>query len=242
MKGKLRIILFLAGVMALVGAGFIFDLGSLVLEGLGWIAGLGWIGRVLYIVLYITATVAFIPGSIITLAGGFLFGLGWGTAFVSIGSTLGAALAFLLGRFLMRAWVSGKIQGNARFEAIDRAVAQEGWKIVFLTRLSPVFPFNIQNYAYGLTKVSFVPYVLSSWIGMLPGTLMYVYFGSLTGDFTQLATGMTAGQAAAGETIPWVRPLMNVLGLAATVGVTLVITRIARKALSKHMVGDREKD
>lgn len=227
------IILGLALGAILVGSIFL-DLGSLVLQGLEAIADLGWVGRLVYVVLYILATVAFIPGSIITLAGGFLFGLGWGTVFVSLGSTVGAALAFLFGRFLLRDWVSNKTRGNPKFHALDKAVAQEGWKIVFLTRLSPIFPFNIQNYGYGVTNIPFVPYVLASWIGMIPGTIMYVYFGSLAGDFTQLATGSLAQETASAQA-PWVQPLINTLGLLATVAVTILITRIARKALKKHL-------
>jgi uncharacterized membrane protein YdjX (TVP38/TMEM64 family) len=217
----------------LVGSIF-FDLGSLVLQGLQIIGNLGWVGPVVYVVLYILATVAFIPGSIITLAGGFLFGLGWGTVFVSLGSTIGAGLAFLFGRFLLRDWVSIKTRGNPKFNTLDKAVAQEGWKIVFLTRLSPIFPFNIQNYGYGLTNISFLPYVLASWIGMIPGTIMYVYFGSLAGDFTQLAAGSLAQETSSAQAT-WVQPLINTLGLLATVAVTILVTRIARKALKKHL-------
>ncbi|NCN04649.1 MAG: TVP38/TMEM64 family protein [Spirochaetales bacterium] len=226
---KRVVILGLLG--AALVAGFFFDLPGLVIQGLEYIGGLGWTGRLLFILLYILATVAFLPGSVITLAGGFLFGLGWGTVFVSAGSTIGAALAFLLGRSLLREWIQKKIAGNAQFEAIDRAVASEGWKIVLLTRLSPIFPFNLQNYAYGATQIRLIPYVLASWIGMIPGTIMFVYFGSLAGDVTQLA----AGSPDTGGAPVWIQPTINGLGLVATIGVTLVITRIARRALARHL-------
>ncbi|AHC13914.1 TVP38/TMEM64 family protein [Salinispira pacifica] len=231
-RGKLIALILAAG--AVIAAAVIFDLPSLIMQGLDWISDLGWVGAIVYVLLYIALTVALIPGSIITLAGGFIFGLGYGTALVSLGSTVGASLAFLFGRFLFRNWVSRQMEGRPKFAAIDRAVAHEGWKIVFLTRLSPLFPFSLQNYAYGITGVRFLPYVLSSWIGMLPGTVMWVYFGSLAGNITEVAAGVssdTIEQAGAA----WLQTLINGLGLAATVAVTIFITRLARKALKKHM-------
>jgi len=149
-----------------------------------------------------------------------LFGVAWGSVYVSIGATLGATAAFLVGRYFARAWVTAKIEGSEKFAAIDRAVGDEGWKIVGLTRLSPVFPFTLLNYAFGLTRVRLRDYVLASWIGMLPGTVMYVYLGSLA--------RAGAHQRTPGE---WA---LYALGLAATVAVTVIITRIARRALAKR--------
>ena len=142
---------------------------------------------------------------------------------MSVASTLAATAAFLIGRYLARAAVARKIAGNEKFTAVDHAVAAEGWKVVFLTRLSPVFPFTLLNYAFGLTQVKLVHYILASWIGMLPGTVMYVYLGSLA-------------QAASGErsrtTVEWT---LYGVGLLATIGVTIFVTRIARKALSRKI-------
>jgi uncharacterized membrane protein YdjX (TVP38/TMEM64 family) len=141
---------------------------------------------------------------------------------VSLASTLGATCAFLFGRYLVRDWVTKKVEGKASFAAIDQAVAREGWKIVLLTRLSPVFPFTLLNYSFGLTRVSLRDYVLASWIGMLPGTVMFVYLGSLA------RTGVADRQRTPAE---WT---LYALGLLATVGVAIIATRIARRALAKH--------
>lgn len=187
------------------------------------IDGLGWIGPVVFVAVYVIATVLFLPGSALTLGAGALFGVVRGSILVSVASTLGATAAFLVGRYIARDWVARKIQGNAKFDAIDVAVGREGWKIVGLTRLSPIFPFNLLNYAYGLTKVRLRDYVLASWIGMMPGTVMYVYIGSLA------RLGAEAGEAPAAQTV------MRLVGLAATVVVTLYITRVAKRALDERV-------
>lgn len=192
-------------------------------NALQWIEDLGSIGVIAFIALYIIAAVAFIPGSLLTLGSGVLFGILWGTVYVFIGATLGATAAFLVGRYLARNWVAAKIANNPKFAAIDEAVGKEGLKIVLLTRLSPVFPFNLLNYAYGLTKVSLKDYVLGS-VGMLPGTLLYVYIGSLAGSIATIGS-----TKAANNPYQWV---VQLLGFAATLGVTILITRIARKALA----------
>ena len=159
------------------------------------------------------------------MAAGVLFGVIRGTLLVSISSISGATLAFLIGRYLAREWVAAMIRGNQKFEAIDAAVAEEGWKIVGLTRLSPVFPFNLLNYAFGLTQVSLKDYFLASWIGMLPGTVMYVYIGSLAGNLASLGSGERSRTPA-----EWA---LYGVGLMATVVLTLYLTRIAQRALKR---------
>ncbi len=206
---------------AIVASLFYFDVRSLLRESLAWVEQLGPWGPVLFVLIYIVAAVLFVPGSALTLGAGAVFGVGLGSLLVSAGATLGATAAFLVGRYFARDWVAKKIEGNAAFAAIDRAVAAEGWKIVGLTRLSPAFPFALLNYAFGLTRVSLRDYVIASWIGMMPGTVMYVYIGSLArvaGDRTR-----TPGEWA----------LLG-LGLVATIAVTVFITRIARTALAKR--------
>jgi uncharacterized membrane protein YdjX (TVP38/TMEM64 family) len=196
-------------------------------QALGRIAGLGPWGPVIFVFVYVAATVLFLPGSILTLGAGALFGVVKGSVVVSISATLGATAAFLVGRYLARDWVARKIEGNERFRAIDEAVAREGWKIVGLTRLSPVFPFNLLNYAFGLTRVSLRDYFLASWIGMMPGTVMYVYLGSLAGDLAAVGAGQ------GGRTpVQWA---LYVVGLAATVTVTVYVTRLARAALARRI-------
>ena len=156
---------------------------------------------------------------------GFLFKLLVGTITVSIGSTLGACAAFLVGRTVGRGWISSKIAANKKFAAIDSAVGQQGFKIVLLVRLSPIFPFNLLNYAFGLTRVSFAKYALASWIGMLPGTVMYVYFGAGLRNLADAAAGKVE-TGIAGQIFFW-------LGLAVAIVVTIFVTRLARKALKQ---------
>jgi uncharacterized membrane protein YdjX (TVP38/TMEM64 family) len=193
-------------------------------EGLMQIEGWGTAGAIAFIALYIVATVAFLPGSVLTLGAGFVYGVVQGSIYVFVGATLGAILAFLVGRYGARGWVSQKIAGNAKFKAIDAAVGREGFKIVLLTRLSPVFPFNLLNYALGVTGVSLRDYLLG-FIGMIPGTIMYVYIGSLSHDLTMIGSANQPTNL----TAQWA---IRILGFVATVAVTLYVTRIARKALA----------
>ena len=224
---KRKLVLLALLIVPVLTAALYFDLQALLRDALGWISGLGPWGAAAFIALYILATVLFLPGLILTMGAGFVFGVLQGSICVSIASTLGASIAFFIGRYLARKWVSKKIESSERFAAIDEAVAREGWKIVGLLRLSPVFPFNLLNYSLGVTKVSFRDFVLASWIGMMPGTVMYVYIGSLAGDLATL--GMEARSRTPAE---WT---VSVIGLVATVAVTLYVTRIARAALEKRV-------
>jgi uncharacterized membrane protein YdjX (TVP38/TMEM64 family) len=171
------------------------------------------------------AAVLLVPGLILTLGAGAVFGLVTGTIAVSIGATLGATAAFLVGRHLARDAVARRLEAYPAFAAIDAAVAREGWKIVGLTRLSPVFPFVLLNYAFGLTRVPLRQYVLASWIGMLPGIVTYVYLGSVAGNLAGLSPGRARTPAEWG---------LSLIGLAATLAVTLHVTRLARGALRRR--------
>ncbi|NER83078.1 MAG: TVP38/TMEM64 family protein [Leptolyngbya sp. SIO1D8] len=201
-------------------------------NALAWIDSLGAIAPIAFIILYVIVTVAFIPASIVTLGAGVVFGVVQGSLYVFIGAMLGAAAAFLVGRYLARDWVGSKIAGNDKFKAIDEAIANEGRKIIFLIRLSPAFPFNLLNYALGLTKVSLKDYVLGT-TGILPGTVMYVYLGSLAGNLATLGAGDTPSN----PVITWT---IRIIAFVATVGVTVYVTRIARKALQESVpsIGD----
>lgn len=192
-------------------------------SGLDWVEQLGPTGPVIYILMYIAASVLFVPGSALTLGAGAIFGVVKGSIIVSIASTLGATVAFLIGRYIARDWVARKIEKNEKFKAIDQAVAGQGWKIVGLTRLSPAFPFSLLNYAYGLTMVSLRDYVMASWIGMMPGTIMYVYLGSLA------RLGIEAEQATTAQTV------LKIVGLLATIALTVYVTKIARRALKRKV-------
>ena len=189
-----------------------------------WVKGLGVWGPVAFIAGYVVAAVLFIPGSLLTLAGGAIFGLTKGVVIVFLAAVLGSSAAFLVSRYVARSSIERRLAGNARFAAIDRAVGAQGRKIVFLLRLSPVFPFTLLNYGLGLTNVRFVDYVVAS-IGMLPGTLLYVYYGKVIGDVAALAGGTAMEKGPADYAI-------LILGLAATIVVTTIVTRIARRALS----------
>jgi len=202
------------------------NLQQIMKEILEWIQGAGPLAPAFFVLIYILATVAFFPGIILTMGAGILFGVLWGSVLVSIAATLGAAAAFLTGRYLARKMIAKKMEKNVQFKAVDEAVGREGWKIVLLTRLSPVFPFNLLNYAFGLTKVAFKDYFFASWAGMLPGTVLYVYIGALIGDIASLGSGRTR------TPMEWA---LYGVGFAATIAVTLYITRIARKALKQKI-------
>lgn len=192
-------------------------------EFLESIHDMGAMAPLLFGAVYVLAVVLFVPGSILTMGAGFVFGIVEGTITVSIASTLGAAAAFLLGRTIARPWIEEIANRNPKFRAFDEAIKQKGFRIVLLLRLSPVFPFNLLNYSLGLTSVSFRDYVLASWIGMLPGALLYIYIGSTLKNLTDLAAGKIDNGAAT-----WA--LFGV-GLVATVIATSIVARLARRAL-----------
>jgi len=192
-----------------------------------WVGQMGVVGVFIFIGVYVLATVLLAPGSILTIGAGFAFGLWKGFLAVSVGATLGASLAFLIGRFIARDKVEAIARRNETFREIDNAIGEEGAKLIFLLRLSPVIPFNLSNYFYGLTAVRFWPYALASWIGMMPGAFLYVYIGT-AGRAAVLA-------AAGGEAIKhgWQYWTFLSVGLAATIAVTFWVTKIARSALRK---------
>jgi uncharacterized membrane protein YdjX (TVP38/TMEM64 family) len=199
-----------------------------------WITGLaerarntGALGVAMFFAAYVGSTVAFLPGSILTLAAGFAFGPFWGLAIASPASVTGATCAFLLGRTLLRDWAAARVGESPRLRAIDAAVGREGFKIVLLLRLSPLFPFNVLNYALSLSKVRVSTYVLASFLGMLPGTALYVYLGSLAPAAAELASA--GGRGGSGRTI------LYVVGLVATVAAAAIGTRAARRALNAEL-------
>ena len=192
-----------------------------------WVGQMGVAGIFIFIIVYAVATVLLAPGAILTIGAGFAFGLWKGFLAVSGGATLGASLAFLVARFIARDKIEAIAKGNEKFRNIDSAIGKRGAKLIFLLRLSPVIPFNLSNYFYGLTGVKFWPYVLASWIGMMPGTFLYVYIG-IAG---KAAVAAAAGGAAVKHS--WQYWTFLGVGLAATVIVTIWVTKIARDALKK---------
>ena len=184
-----------------------------------YIESLGKLGKCLFVLVYILACICLIPGSPLTLGAGATFGFWNGLLLVSVGSTLGATAAFLISRYLARGFIERKINKSHKFSAMDLAITREGWKIIFLARLSPIIPFFLLNYALGLTKIRLFTYIISSWAGMIPGTLAYTYLGSL--GKTILTTKNSS--------FDWI---IICIGLIATVSVTLIISKIAKRSLA----------
>lgn len=181
---------------------------------------LGLWAPVFFILLYVASCIALIPGSVLTMGGGAVFGVLKGSLYVSVGATLGATAAFLVGRYLARDWVTRRFGSHPAFTAVNKAVAAEGWRIVFLTRLCPIFPFFLMNYAYALTRVSLRDFVLATWIGIIPGSTLFVYIGSLAHAGTQPTT--VEGWIGKGFILTTV------------IITTIYITRLARKALARR--------
>jgi uncharacterized membrane protein YdjX (TVP38/TMEM64 family) len=211
-----------------LAAALVLPVGGPLLTLVEWIRGAGALGVLVFALAYVLATLLLLPGSLLTASAGFTFGPALGTLVVSPVSALAATLAFLLGRSVARDWVTRRIASHPRFAAIDRATGESGFKIVFLLRLSPIFPFTLLNYALGLTSVRTRDYVAASVLGMLPATFVYVYLGSLVTGAGQLLHGPQASGGFGGR-------LLQALGLLATAVAVTVITRAARKTLRRSL-------
>lgn len=160
-----------------------------------WVEHAGAAGPIVFIAVYAAATVLFLPGALVTLAGGALFGPVWGTVWNLMGATLGGALAFLIARYLGADWVSRR--AGPRLQRLNAGVADEGWRFIAFVRLVPLFPFNLLNYALGLTRIRFAIYVVASAVFMLPGALAYTWLGhagrqALGGDAGMVRNGLIA--------------------------------------------------
>jgi uncharacterized membrane protein YdjX (TVP38/TMEM64 family) len=199
-------------------------------QAVAWVDSLGAVAGVLFVALYAAAVVLFIPASWLTLAAGAVFGLAWGVVYVFAGAVLGSGLAFLSGRHVARPWVERWASTSPRFTAIDRAVAIDGRRIVFLLRLTPLVPFTALNYLLGLTRISLKDMLLAS-PGMLPGTVLYVYYGRVIGDLTALAAG-AAPPRGTGQYV------LLAVGLVATLVVTVHVSRLARRAMDEARVAE----
>lgn len=191
----------------------------------GWVRQFGPWGGVCYIAVYALATVLFVPGWILTVGAGVAFGLFWGSVVSISGASLGAIFSFLIARYAARDAVSKRFAENKKFEQIDHAIGKNGWKMVGLLRLSPLIPFNLSNYLYGLTAIGLVPYALASFAGMLPGTVLYVYLG------TAGQIGLEASES--GRERSTLEYVFLALGLIATALVTAIVSRVAKAALKK---------
>ena len=225
-RGWIRLVAVVIGVAGLVALFTLLPVASWLVTVVEWIRGQGPAGTALFAAAYVAAAVLLLPGSVLTIGAGFAYGPLWGFVLISPVSVLAATTAFLLGRTIARDWISRRLGQDPRLAAVDAAVGQSGCKIVLLLRLSPLFPFNVLNYTLGLTRVRLRDFVLGSWIGMLPGTALYVYIGSLVTSASELASDTHPSAGVEGR-------VLLVVGLVATLAVVVLVTRIARKAL-KH--------
>lgn len=228
---KKSVIAWLA-VLALIAVAIIvaivFPVGRWIEAVISFVRGLGWAGILVYALLYIGGTVLMVPGTALTAGAGLLYGTLVGVLIVSPASVLGATLSFLIGRYVARGWVESRLRNYPSFTALDHAIQEDGFKVVLLMRLQPVFiPFTLLNYALGLTSVRLKDYIIASWIGMLPATVVYVYFGALAGDIHHLLHG----DFLSGNSHRW----LIWTGFAAAVTFVWIITRMARRALHRNI-------
>ncbi len=213
--GWWRPVILLAALVVIIILAKVFHIGEHLGNLRNWIETLGPWGPVVFFVLYVVAVVAAIPGSALTVAGGALFGSLWGVILVINAATVGASLAFLIGRYFAREAVAGWLSQYEKFRQLDQLTEKHGAVIVALTRLVPIFPFNLLNYGFGLTRIPFWTYAGWSWLCMLPGTILYVVGADA------LVKGIAQGQ------VPW--PLIGTLAGAAVV--VTILVRYARRRL-----------
>ena len=214
-NGKWRLVVLLLAVVAALALAKVLGLGERMGELRGWIESLGPWGPVVFVLLYIVAVVAMLPGSALTLAAGALFGSVVGVAVVSVGATLGAGAAFLVSRYFARDAAANWLGKNEKFRQLDQLTEKHGAIIVALTRLVPIFPFNLLNYGFGLTRVPFRTYLFWSWLCMLPGTFLYVVGADA------VTKGVAQGK------VPW--PLVG--GVAVAAAILTMLVRFARRKL-----------
>lgn len=222
-----KVIISVIVLAALMVASYVFPVKEWWIFFIEWIQANPEIASVAYVVAYILATVLMIPGSIITLAGGYVFGVIYGSVLVSIASCTGALIAFLLGRTVLRSWVETQADKMPRFKAFDKALERKGFFLVLLVRLSPIFPFNLLNYMLGLSGVSVKNFLIASWLGMLPGTVAYVYLGSVSRDLAaifsgDLETGITG-------------KILMVVGIVSSLLIVWFSAKMASKALNQEL-------
>jgi uncharacterized membrane protein YdjX (TVP38/TMEM64 family) len=187
-----------------------------------WIEQSGWVGVVWFVVLYTLTCVIFLPGSVLSVGAGAVYGFWFSTALVTISSTVGAVVNFLTSRYLARSWMQRNLGHSARFRALEKAVSTEGWRMILISRMSPIVPHSLVSYAAGLIRISFWRFTLASFVGFLPQSAAYTYVGAMVGKALQTSAG-----AAPHDPVLWT---FYCLGLVATLAVTVLTTRIARRS------------
>ena len=233
MKKSLNLIFWILIFAGIISALIFLPIERWLIHVLEWTKGMGLWGPVIVACLYAVGAILFLPGSFMTMAAGFLFKVVLGTITVSVGSTIGACAAFMIARTFGRKWIAARIVKSRQFTAFDHAVKFHAFKIIILTRLSPAFPYNMLNYAFGLTKIEFWKYALGSWVAMIPPTIMYTYFGSGLRSLTEAASGHVE-KSSAERIFFW-------SGLVITVAATVFIANLARKALQHEIPNDQNR-
>ncbi len=191
-----------------------------------WIAQSGWTGVVWFVILYTLTCVFFLPGSVLTVGAGAVYGFWFSTVLVTVSSTLGAVVNFLTSRYLASGWMQGKLGQSAKFRALDKAVSAEGWRIIFTSRMSPIIPHSLVSYAAGLLRISFWQFTVASFFGFLPQSAAYTYLGAVLGKAVRTSAGVTDH-----DPILWI---FYCLGLVATLAVTILTTKIARRSWKRY--------
>lgn len=220
-------VILAAILVAITVAWFLLPVDEWIKQLKSWVEGLGPWGYVIFGVIYVAATIVLAPGAPLTIAAGLIFG-GWGFPVVIVAATIGACLTFLIARYLAKNRVKKAIDARPKFKAVSDVVGEDGWKIVGLMRLSPAVPFNLQNYFFGVTEVKFWHYALATFIGIMPGSALYVYLGVLGGE---------AGGGSS-SVLKWV---FLGAGLVATVIVTVFVSKKANEKLKKEGATDNGK-
>ena len=206
------------GLVLLFAAYWFLPVGEWIRAFQDWVQGFGAIGIAIFIVVYALTTFALVPGSFLTLAAGVIWGL-WAFPIVIVAATLGSAISFLAARYAFHDKVQAKVAEYPKFAAVNEAIREEGWRVVGLLRLSPALPFSLQNWFLGITPVGFWPAQIATFFGIMPGTLLYVWIGSLGN--------------AAGEGASTAKYVVFAVGIAATLAVTVIVTKKARAKMAE---------
>ncbi len=221
---KQRALVLAIALLALLAAAAYLPVGDWMERLIEWAQANPRTAEAAFVLAFAIGAVCMVPGSLLMLAGGIVFGVAQGLPLAWLGSTLGAACAFLASRFLARGWVESKLRAMPRLRALDSAIGQRGWLIVLLARLSIVIPYNLLNYALGLTRVGFGAYLLSTGVGMLPACVVYLYLGSVTSSLA------ISGPEASSLPLP-----LLLGGLLATAALVAVVARITGRALRSEL-------
>ena len=227
MKGSVKIAAAASVIVLAIVAALVLPVSLWISYVIEWMRDAGIRGVVAFAVVGVLAAVFVVPGAMLGVGAGMAYGLGWGTLLVVPVSVVAATLAFALGRTVARNWVARWVASNPTFQAIHRAIGRHGFKIVVLARLSPLLPYNLLNYALALTDVRLRDYIIGSFIGMMPGTMLYVYIGSIIGGFASFSQGVSE--------VSTTRYALTGLGLLATIGAAALVTHLARGALADEL-------